>query len=574
MFKQEKNIKFFLTLTLAFFVCNENLIFAVKDLDFNVNLDYNEDNLTQMALDQLQRIDFTLEKLGQAINSGQVRVKEKNNAKEYLIKTRAFIQDLNTRNFEYSELIPLNSYLIQNIDFVVSNNFLKIYYIDHSHLNIIFKRLDPAFAKQSLLLNEKNLDGIIDKLKNVGFNKFNLIIRNLEKKAKNNIISKKARPFINRTFPYLGLAAYLVFLNKDSFINKFPNIGQYLSNLGVLSKADELEKNQKESSSSGKVEYKESQNFSKLKDYFSIIAAIDKKPIFNLCIGTFMAPIIKKDFQDLYKWSGERFEDFINILKGESIKDRSLIKKPKLTFEKLFGYSSLKKELFNIINYFKNKELFDLVGQEIPSCYLISGRVADASEIVNALAGEINKVISSKNSSKFCGIYNISANQLVDKDFKVKDLISKIEDSEIEHCVIFLDNLDWLYLHAFEKPQAWLTLTELLKVVKSKKQISIFVSLKSLNLLDKSMSVFFDGFIKINNYDEADIKEILIKELENRSISLSKFDLDSLVQRVKGLKGLSLTQIKAALNKACLNAYSANRVLLQTDLENVFLETN
>ncbi len=576
MLKKCKNTRNFLSIMLLCSIYPGPNVFSAGEIPSepyieSSSVQSHDTKLSNKAIEQLKKIDLSLEKLAQAINSGHVKVKSKDEAKNYIQKIRYFIYNkvLVDNTIEYSQLIVINSELIKSINAAVNSNFSELIFISDNFFK--FDTLEEQSALNCLELNDQALSQVVSKFKNIGVTKLNRLVKDAENFAKSNKITKKAVSATKRMLPYFGLATYLYLKEQNSFedipyIKNIPYIGKAL---GRLKCADtdknnpqvvkiEADKSESTSSNSGFGLY----NLG-LKTLFSF----ESKSVFNIAIGSLMAPIIKKDIQGLYKWSGERFEDVLAVLKGESIKDRSVVKKQKTTFEDIPGNQNIKDELnSSIINYFKNKELFDLVGHKLPACYVISGEIDIAYNLVNAISGEINKITCAKDASKFCGVYSITASDLLDKESK--KIISDVEGSKAHHAIILIKNLDWLYNHASNKAKVWNNLTQLLKTVQGKSKISVFITIKDDSLLDRSIIEHINRKFIVNKPNESDIKEYLIKEFKNRCVDISNFDLDTLA---KSAQKLPFENLKFALNRAFTNAYLDSRVLTQSDIQQSIL---
>lgn len=539
------------------------LIFANNVLA-NKEIDYSN-----QILEQTKKIDFTLEKIGQAINSGYIKVKEKNKAKNYILKTREAIGKILDNNIDYLKLANVNKGLIENLKTTIENDFSNTNYINYSYFlnnSLNLKESKNKELESLILSNEKNLNNIIKNLKNIGLTKLNILARSSEKLLKNNILTKKIKFFIKKSYPYFGLSSYLFYVNKKEDIKKIPVIGKYLAKIKEkvgtpdfkVKDPDGVKLNEiKEERSS----YQEGYLSDISKKFSNLFSLESPKPIINLSISAYMASKIKDDAKNIFNWSLEKIEDINNILKGEKLKDRSIVKKVSSNFDSIAGYNSLKKELNIIVNYFKHKDLFELIGQKIPSVYLVNGEINLACDMIQALAGEITKVLS----NKFCGIYNLSLNDLVEKETKdIKEIINKIEDFDAEHCIIILNNIDWIYTHAKNKTKLFSKLTELLKIIKSKKKISIFIATENYNSIDKSIIDLFECIININKPEKSDFKEFLIKFFKDRAIDYSNFDTDLLAEKSQTM---SYSNLKIRLNKAISNSYLENKTISQEDLE-------
>ncbi len=549
----------FLSLILLF----SNTIVAETDTIEYVEAFINQDNnLFSKALEQLNNIDFTFEKLGQALNSGKVKPKDKDVAKNYIKSTRLLIDHvLKGQVFElfpanYTKVIYVNKLIINNLSKAVDSNFSKVMFVNESLLVDQLNGLEESsqdLEQQLLLKNENDLNVLGGQFKFIGLNHFNIFMRDLEKFAKKNVLTKNVRSKTKRALPYLGAASYLLLINSKERFENIPCVGSFFGK--TKEKFHKyLEEHDKEKHNAKDHKFNLVDNLLHLK----------AEPIFTISIAGLMLPILKQDAKDFSKWSNERFEDTMALLKGESVKDRSVIKKSKLDFDKVAGYSSVKSKLNNFVNYFRNRDLFDLTGTTVASSYLLSGQLDSSAELTQALAGELTKVVSAKDKNKFCGVFNIHVSELVNKSVK-DDIISKIEDEDCEYCIILLNELDWLYEHAVNKSKIWSKVNELFRTVKSKKsKMSIFTTMKDITLLDSISDNLFEVILNVNKPNLSDIKDILKKELKNRSINASNFDLDILAQKAKNL---SISNLRYILNQAFSYAYLNNQTLTQEILE-------
>lgn len=553
----------FLSLILLF----SNTIVAETDAVESVEVIVRQDNnLFSKALEQLSNIDFTFEKLGQALNSGKVKPKDKAAAKNYIKSTRLLIDrvlrgsvfELSPAN--YTKVTYFNKVLIDNLSKAVNSNFSKVMFINEGllvdQLNSIYLVLEESLqgeGQELLLKNENDLNILCGQFKFIGLNRFNIFMRDLEKFAKKNVITKNVRSKTKRALPYLGAVSYLLLINKKDQFDSIPYVGSFFGK--TKEKFHQyLQEHDKEKHNAKDHKFNLIDNLLHLK----------AEPIFTISIAGLMLPVLKQDAKDLSKWSNERFEDTMALLKGESVKDRASVKKSKLDFDKVAGYSSIKSKLNNVVNYFRNRDLFDLTGTAVPASYLLSGQLDTSAELAQALAGELTKVVSAKDKNKFCGVFNIHVSELVNKSVK-DDIISKIEDEDCEYCIIILNELDWLYEHAINKSKIWSKVNELFRTVKSKKsKMSIFTTMKDVTLLDSISDSLFEVILNVNKPNLSDIKDILKKELKNRAINASNFDLDVLAQKAKNL---SISNLRYILNQAFSNAYLNNQTLTQQTLE-------
>lgn len=290
----------------------------------------------------------------------------------------------------------------------------------------------------------------------------------------------------------------------------------------------------------------------------------DTRTFFDVSAAMMIAPILKKDAEDIGNWSLKQFKKAYAFLKGEPYEDDSPIKKSKITFKEVIGFDHAKSELGKVVKYFTKKDDFDRAGASVERGYLLVGQVDAAKSLAQALAGEVTNIIKEKKKAAICGVYEIHASQLLDK--KLKDIIKEAEEKS--PCILVIDQIDWLSSDKQVKPEIWSDLvTSMSSTLRSnKKEVFIIATAQNLRAIDKA--VHEQGRLGVTiQLDSADLdarKTFIAKELTERVIDASQFDLELLAKQTEGC---TLQELARVIKRAIAHAQEASETLNQKHIE-------
>lgn len=534
---------------------------------------------------QLNTIDLSLEALALAINNNSIKLEDKKPFRAYIEKMRSFIDkirksellDFNESNLEM--LLEVNKTLLTHINTSINTGLKKLTIFDEQEiLDQVKRKQYPATDPKNLVLMLNEYDDQVKTLNKkfsvVGSSPLNIVVKAAEKSAKSWHLTTIAK----RALPYAGLGIYWLALQDDKHITHL-NIG-FLSKLkklvGTLAKDEEriapVEKSEK-SDHKIPVDSGETRKFKHVAHtdgllgtpsfWFKHFVKIDEhKPIINIGIAALLAPTVKKDFTDLTKWGLTQGKKAYAFIKGDSFEDDSPIKKSKVTFDDIVGYDHAKKELAKIVNYFKTKDMYDLTGTQIDFSYLFVGPSDITKSLAQAVAGEVTKDLKAQKKKNICGIYEIHASKLIDKELK-----SIVEEAEKETpCIVIINELDWLSTQKTIKPKVWGDVINTInKTLKNhKKQVCIIATAQNSDILSSIAPSSFGVILNISKPTLIERQDFFKKELLNRCINISKFNLEILAQQTENC---SYNQLSSIIKRSLALSRSQNETLNHQHLE-------
>jgi ATP-dependent Zn protease len=518
------------------------------------------------AHEQLNEIDVALEELAQAINSKSAKVADKEVVKKYILSLRAFISKLNgdqtlieATDTNVKILLGANQALIENVSQALSQDFVSPSPIDE--LLVAQKISDSSGYDLPTIRNilkscDKELVSLRKSFGLVGLSLINRFAKNLEKIDKGIYLSTITK----RLLPYIAASAYYAIVAREgdlpqwqwlrSFNEKVRNL------LGLGNKA-----NVKDSEGDGK-----DGRPKPVPIYNDKFLVVDPRTLFTICPAILMEPIIYRDGKDLWSWSAKQAKRAFAYAKGESFDDGSPIKPSKMMFKDIIGLEHTKQSLAKIVDYFKHKDSFDQMGVVVDRGYLFVGPVDTGKSLVQAVAGEITAELKSQGKTTVCGIYEVHASALLQKEKELKDIIKEGEKSS--PCIILIDELDWLATQKSVDPKIWSDLVGgMTGVLRSaKKQVFIIATAQDTAGIDAAIkdqgrlgiTLYFDK----PSYHER--SEFFRKELTDRCIDLADFNIKLLAEQTEGC---SSTQLIMVMKRALRLAHAQRQTLREHHIE-------
>jgi cell division protease FtsH len=275
-------------------------------------------------------------------------------------------------------------------------------------------------------------------------------------------------------------------------------------------------------------------------------------------------PFVLKDMKDLSGWAGKQTRKTWSGFKGEPFDDGSKVRESKLDFKKVIGMQHVKSELQKVVTYFNKKDVFDRMGIQPEKGYLLVGPLDTGRSLAHALAGEVTAELKKQRKKGICGVYEIHASLLLQKE--LKEIIEEAEKRS--PCVLVIDELDWLSKQKSVDPKIWSTLvTTMNGLLKSaRKQVFMVATAQDNKSIDAAIkdqgrlgiTVHFDTPV------QAERLEFFQKELDARCINCADFNLDALAQQTAQC---SATQLSCVMKRALANAHAQEESLQQRHIE-------
>lgn len=233
-----------------------------------------------------------------------------------------------------------------------------------------------------------------------------------------------------------------------------------------------------------------------------------------------------------------------------------------ITFENVGGYSSVKKELLQIMDILYNKTKYDEYGVRIPKGVLLEGPTGNGKTLlVRAFASEIEYPIIPTSGAEFNEKYvGVGA-------ARVRELFSFAEENQ--PCIIFIDEIDAVARKRVntddgsgdERSQTLNQLLVALDGFNIQNKIIVMGATNRLDILDKAVirPGRIDKIIHVPNPDSETRKEIIDIHRNKKPINVST---DDIITMTSGMNG---AQIENLLNEASL--YGIRNNLLPINYE-------
>lgn len=540
--------------------------------------------LLRRVLKQLNTIEFTLEELSLSVAS-TIKLEDKKALTDHIALLRTFIDNVrkqqifvfNEKNLEL--LVEINKTLIAHVNETLQKELKNI---------TSFKQL--TLADGTLLANT---DALVTRSQNLSAPHYYTLMRTIHEndtaltKATrgHQVAGTNAANRFFRTIDYNAqkygvtrllkrLIPYGVILTYFTYINDAEDLPRVLKPLkkiiGGMATPPEGNARPVASSVFDRRKYTAQHGLLGTPAHFlRQVVDVKLEPIYTLALGGILGPIIKKDVQDVYQWSVEKSKQVIAKLKGESYEDPSPIKASKLTFKDVIGYDHAKEQLSSVIRYFGAKDEFDRKGAHVDRGYLMVGPLDIGKSIAHALAGEVTTELKkhTQDTDIKCGIYEIHASKLVDKD--LSDIVKEIEAlSPLDPVVLLIDDLNWLVNYTNNDPNIWgnvvSTMSSALRGFR--KQVIIIATADTSSDIDKRIKnqgrlgtvIYFDA------PTAQERKAYLTKELTKRSVLLNHLDLDRLTLLTEQC---SYDVLSTVIKNAFALAHNQKETLTQAHME-------
>jgi len=230
------------------------------------------------------------------------------------------------------------------------------------------------------------------------------------------------------------------------------------------------------------------------------------------------------------------------------------------------GYNDIKEELYQIVDFLINPDIYKQYGLRNTRGVLLHGSPGNGKTLFARYAG----VIANKNNVSFIAC---AGSEFVDKyvgvgSSKVRELFEFAR--EYQPTIIFIDEFDAIgkvrsgsgESSDSERDQTLNQLLIGLDGFSSNDDILVIAATNRIDMLDKALirAGRFDRIIKIDNPDAESRKAILNIHLEKKPIDV---DIDKLVSLTSGLSG---AQIETLLNEATLYGLRMNELPVGIDI--------
>lgn len=551
--------------------------------------DSKESNITskssietlEQCYSQTETIDRLLQVTGQAINNNKVTVVDKEAARETIVKLRNILTPiLGHKELNAYQVCSINSYVLQALEFAVGTKFSKVSTDEignfNDNLEQTKRNLTNLSIDENLIANDKSVSYLINNMSKLSQSFTQRSLNKLEKLNKDFHVLQIGK----RLLPYTGLLSYYILVTKKEELPKiFHPVKDTIGSLKrSISKTEATAKfnSHQDPKDDEKVDpvsmpttlvqatsiSVESKTRSTSIDatgwigyFFSTfgkLVALKEETLFTFAPIAILAPIIKKDIQDLTQWGTQQSKNFYSYIKGDG-NDKSPIKSAKGKFSDVVGFENVKSQLNELVNYYKNKPLLDLVGPAVKSRYLLVGPEDIAKSLVYSLGGEISSVLKERNSKESCSIYEISANKLVTTP--LSDIVKEAEAKT--PCIILIKNIDDLKPKTLDAKE-WSTLiTTLSQSANTNKEIYVYATATNFEDVYQPLvrSNVLDTVVKIDQPNFENRQQFLIKELERNFVPFNKEIINYLAQETNNSSYITLKElITVAINNSQINA--------------------
>ena len=534
---------------------------------------------------QSETIDKLLEATGQAINNNKVHVNDKDIARQTLMKLRKLLAPvLETKNYSPKEVCALNSYILQALELSIKAKFSQISLDSVGSFSPKFenikRNLNDLNIRQILDLNDKTVNYLFKNMSKLSLSFTSKALNKLEQIDKDWHILAISK----RITPYAGLLAYYTFVTRKEnlpfFLKPLKNV---LGNLakrttktvttGALSSRRPEDANNSERNNGYLPALTDLELTAESRDtyipgdgagggFFNFSAkviAFKEEPLYTFAPIALLSPIIKKDLEDFSKWGTQKAKDAYAYLKGETA-NRSPIKSARGKFRDVVGFDYAKAQLEELLTYYKNKQLLDLVGPALKRGYLIVGPQDIAKDLVYALGGEISLILKDQNKKENCSIYEISSHKLIETPFS--DIVKEAEEKA--PCIILIKDIDYLDKKSL-RAKNWSKLLNTLAstLASASKQIYVFGTATRIEDVYQPLLQYdkLNSVIKIGQPNYEDRKQFFAKELEK---SFAQIDEETAILLAKQTANCSYEELKRLITTALNNAQIKKEKLNQS----------
>ena len=231
--------------------------------------------------------------------------------------------------------------------------------------------------------------------------------------------------------------------------------------------------------------------------------------------------------------------------------------KPKTTFKDVAGIDSEKQELFEIVDFLKNKDKYLALGARVPRGVLLSGQPGTGKTLLaRAIAGEADVPFFATSGSDFSGI-------IVGLGVaKIKEIFEMAKRNA--PCILFIDEIDAIgqkrSTHSYNDQDREQTLNQLLIEMDGFANDTGIIVIGATNrpdMLDQALlrPGRFDRQVYIELPDMAGRREIL--DLYAKKVKIN--DSVNLQDIARGTTGFSGADLENLLNEAALHAVRNKR---------------
>ncbi len=231
--------------------------------------------------------------------------------------------------------------------------------------------------------------------------------------------------------------------------------------------------------------------------------------------------------------------------------------KPKTTFKDVAGIDSEKQELYEIVDFLKNKDKYKSLGARVPRGVLLSGQPGTGKTLLaRAIAGEANVPFFAASGSDFSGI-------IVGLGVaKIKEIFEMAKRNA--PCILFIDEIDAIgqkrSTHSYNDQDREQTLNQLLIEMDGFANDTGIIVIGATNRVDMLDAALlrpgrFDRQVYIELPDMAGRREIL--DLYAKKVKIA--DDVNLMDLARGTTGFSGADLENLLNEAALHAVRNGR---------------
>ncbi|KKP35461.1 MAG: ATP-dependent zinc metalloprotease FtsH [candidate division TM6 bacterium GW2011_GWF2_32_72] len=292
------------------------------------------------------------------------------------------------------------------------------------------------------------------------------------------------------------------------------------------------------------------------------------------------SPLWNKKWKQIQEWAQKQGEIKNQELQGKDTTaiDTSL-QAPTLLFKDVIGLEKQKEELQSVLEWVKNPNAFRQIGAKIPRCILLEGLTRTGkTHLVEALAGEINKILKETGRGGQCAFKKIQLKELYNwygpEGSKKSMLNSIMDDAERNSpCVVFLDEIHLLQLQKNANPQLLNDfLIELNDIVIKQKDVIFIAATNNPQLLDNALKQpgRFDLIIRFENPSFEERKAYLTEKALSNILELPESTIETLAQKTDGCTfGRIQVVIDKAIQKAKISQEGLNIKHIECALDEV-----
>lgn len=530
--------------------------------------------LFDSQLSYLKELNFYLQYLAQIVSKNKLHNCKSKDFLHWIKHHQRVILELETYNGISPTQENLNN-LVLNIGLLagnlvknVKNKFSNLEYFGFNqnrrqNNSIEFADIDKLSSMS--YINSKVIENLKLEIDNMGLTNLNKLVRKLDLLNDKYKITTMAE---YAPLASLALASGVYFLPKSIFKNVpiLRNVKDFLGT-SIYTDPNGVDPKYKEQYYKHHV----------AEDGFASLFNVFDSKIFTGLGFVFTAYFSNSSLSPYTKFLRMVIANKWNRLKGFKVDDIArggeVIEGLTLDDERIIGLDNQIEELYKLVNYIVEPEIYDKANTGLDKGILLAGPSGSGKTfIAKALCGTLNKAMRQKGfKSKFAFKVIKPSDVVWDTDGLKKIIAEAKQDAP---CILFVDEIHNLPLQAKDFAGNVLTafLTEMSGVnteTDARHQFIILGATDKPHLLDRALlrPGRFGNIIYLEEPNYENRKKYFEVNLKNRAVNIKNLDIDLLVRQTQGCSYSDLGYIiKNALFKACTNSDQLTQKALQEQI--------